>query len=252
MLLISSSSLAHYDLEHFFEFAKKARYDGVEITVTEDRIDTQNPEYLKELENRFSLPVKAFSLDPSSEETITEEFQHTVREFPESTMILNTPKTLSFKYKKWVNDIAIRLAQKYNLTLCRRNAPAKNFFGFLPERSEGSLITLKEAGNVCLDLTALAASHEEIMHTVAYLGKNLKHVYLSNVRRGIPYALPQNGVLPVESFLTKLSQIKYKGDFTLKVDPKQLYEGDNQKVHDSLIDCRKFYEKYFLQLNESI
>lgn len=252
MLLLSTSSLAHYDLEHVFKFAKEAQYNGIEVTVTADRIDTQNPTYLKELESRFELPIRAFSLDPKSEEKITEAFQHTVREFSESTMILNPPKMLSFSYKRWMNDIAIRLAQKYNLTLCRRNTPNKNLLGILPERSEGTLMTLKEAGNVCLDLTALAVSNEEIMHTIGFLGGSLRHVFLSNVRRGMPYALPQNGVLPVESFLTKLAQINYKGDFTLKVDPAQLQEGDDEKVQQHLIDCRKFYEKYFLQLDETI
>ena len=244
--------MAHYDLERIFRFAKETNYDGIEITVIADRLDTQNPEYLKELENRYTLPIKAFSLDPKSEEKITEAFQHTIREFPETTMILNPPKMLSFNYKKWVNDIAIRLAQKYNLSLCRRNTPTKNLLGFLPERSEGSLMTLKEAGNVCLDLTALAASHEEIMHTISFLGESMRHVFLSNVRRGIPYSLPQNGVLPVESFLTKLAQINYKGDFTLKVDPTQLQEGEDTRVINNLISCRKFYEKYFLQLDENI
>ena len=253
MLLLSSSSLPHYGLERFFHFAKQSGYGGVEITISSLNYDTQNHAYLKSLASRFDLPIKAFSLEDNAEdkEDLLQVFQHTVREFPGCTIILSPPKTLAFKYKTWLSDLIPRLAEKYGLVFCRRNTPSKNLLGVIPERTEGSIFSLKQAGNVCLDLTALAMANEEIMRSIAFLGENLKHVYLSNVRRGTPYALPQNGVLPVESLLTKLAQIRYAGDFTLKVNAKQLFEGDDEKVVQKLGDCRDFYTKYFEKIIET-
>lgn len=46
MLLLSSQSFPRYGLERFFDFAKKAGYKGVEISVNAN-YDTQNVEYLK-------------------------------------------------------------------------------------------------------------------------------------------------------------------------------------------------------------
>ncbi len=252
MLLLSSDSLPHYGLERFFEFAAKAKFDGVEITITTENYDTQNVEYLRKLEKRFEIPIRAFSMASKGEDKLMDPFHHTVRDFSGTTIILNPPKIMAFAYKNWVNDLIPRLAKKYDLNFCRRNTPTKNMFGIIPERSESSLMTLREAGDVCLDLTAMAISSEEIMRSISFLGNNLRHIYLSNVRRGIPYALPQNGLLPVESFLTKLAQVNYRGDFTLKVDPVQLREGDDEKVLESLASCRDFYDKYFLQKEENV
>ncbi len=246
MLLLSTDSLPNYGLERVFLFAKKAKLDGVEIAVS-DNLDTQAPEYIKKLEKRTGIPVRAFSISPKGEEERTKAFQLTCREFPGTVINLNPPKMMAFDYKKWLTELVPRLAQKYDLTFCRKNVPSKNMLGVIPERADNSLYALKQAGAVCLDVTALAVSNEEIMRTVSFLGDHLKHIYLSNVTKGIAYSLPQRGVLPIESFLTKLKQLNYKGDFTLKIDPRQLTEGDDELVLAKLNETREFYEKYFIK-----
>ncbi|MCK5461204.1 sugar phosphate isomerase/epimerase [Candidatus Gracilibacteria bacterium] len=246
MLLFHSSNLPHYGLERVFEFTKSAGYDGIEIGVSLN-FDTQNPKYLKKLSDRYDLPIKAFSLSEKHEESLTQAFQKTVREFPETIITLNPPQVLSFEYKKWLNKIVPKLAQKYDLIFCRKNVPSKSVMGFLPARSDNSIYVLKEKGYVALDLTALASSNEDIMHSIRVLGNHLKHVYLSNVARNELYSLPQSGILPIESFLTKLAQKKYRGTFSVKVSPKQLLEGEEDKVVEKMIEVRKFYEKYFVK-----
>ncbi len=245
MFILSTESLPHYGVERVFDFAKKAGFDGVNIAVGPN-LDTQSPKYLKQLEERYSLPIKAFSLVGKGEEERFEIFQRTVREFSGTTIIVNPPKMMAFKYKTWVTDVVPRLAQKYDLRACRRNLPSKNMLGIIPSRSENSLFTLKQEGLVCLDVTALALSNEEIMKSISFLGNTLGHVYLSNVQRGIPYALPQKGILPIESFLTKLAtQIRFRGGFTLRVDAHQLDEADESHVLERLKDCRRFFDEYF-------
>ena len=247
MLILSSGSLPHYGLERVFDFAKKAKYDGIEIAITPENFDTQNPAYLKKLEKRSGVPIKAFALESKGEESILEPFQHTVREFPGATLNLAPAKVLSFAYKAWMSDLIPRLARKYDLRVCRRNVSNKVMFGFIPERTASSLVDVKEAGNVCLDLTVVGLANEEIIRLIPFLGEKLKVVYLSNLQRNMPYSLPQNGVLPVESFLTKLAQVRFRGDFVLRVNPAQLAEGEDEKVVELLIESREFFEKYFLK-----
>jgi sugar phosphate isomerase/epimerase len=244
MLLFHTENIPHYGLERTFEFAKKAGYAGIELCVTK-MLDTQNPKYLKMLEKRYDIKIKAFSILEKYEETHIKAFQETVREFPGTKINLNSPQVLSSEYKKWMNNIAERLAKKYGLILCHKNTPIKTVFGFLPQRPDNSVTGLKKQGLVCLDLTALAVANEEIMRAIKILGNSLKHVYLSNLFQNRKYSLPQKGILPVESFLTKLAKKNWQGDFTLRVSAKQLFEGDEEKMIEQMIECRKFYEEYF-------
>lgn len=250
MLLFHTDNLPHYGLERIFEFASKAKFDGIEIGIN-NVFDTQNPEYLKSLEHKYSLPIKAFSLSEKYEEVLTKAFQLTVREFPQVTLNLNSPQVLSFGYRKWLSSIVPKLAAKYDLNVCRKNAPFKTMMGILPQRSENSLMSLSATGSVCLDLTALAISNEEIMRSVQSLRGSLKQVYLSNVEKNAPYSLPQRGILPIESFLTKLSRDGFKGNFTLRVQAKHLFEGEDEKVLSKMIESRDFYQKYFIFGGES-
>ncbi len=244
MLLFHSNNLTHYGLERIFEFAKKAGYDGLEIGV--DTIyDTQDATYLKKLEERYGIKIRAFSLSEKYEEKLMKNFQETVREFPGSTINLNPSHVLSFRYKKWLNKTLPKLAKKYDLKFCRKNTPVKMMLGFIPQRSDNSLEALKRNGNICLDLSALALSNEDIMRTVGDLNDHLQHIYLSNVSKGQSYALPNAGVLPIESFLVKLAHRGFTGSFTVKVRPQSLSEGDEDLLLEKMIKTRKFYEKYF-------
>ena len=69
MLLFHTDNLPHHGLERVFEFAKKAGFDGVEVGIN-GNLDTHNPEYLKTLEKRFKIPIKAFSLSIRDEEKL--------------------------------------------------------------------------------------------------------------------------------------------------------------------------------------
>lgn len=244
MLLLHSQSFPHYGLERFFRFAKEAGFDGVEVVINEN-FDTQNAAYLHELEERYDLPVKAFSLPHRREEEFFEILHEVVKEFPGTTLNVSSPQSFSFKYKRWMNSIVPKLAKKYELKVNRRNVPFQLMFGMIPERTENSLFSLREKGAVCLDLSALWASKEEAMRSIAFLGDNLRHVYLSNVHRNTPYSPLPKGILPLESFLTKLKQSHYHGDFTLKIAPAELHEGDDAKVMETLVESREFFEEYF-------
>lgn len=247
MLLLSSASFPRYGLERFFAFAQKAGYNGVEIVIGTN-FDTQDPAYLQKLSDEYAMPIRAFSLPDRGAEKFTKAFQETVKHFPGASINLSSPEIFSHGYKNWVTKTAPKLAKKYQLNFNLRNSEFKLLLGFIPLRSENSLYSLRSAGNVSLDLSALWSSNQEIMRAIGFLGSKLKHVYLSNVQRGRPYGPIDGGVLPLESFLTKLAQMKYNHDMTLRLTPRQLHEGDEERMLEVLGRCRSFYDKYFTQV----
>ncbi len=247
MLLLSSASFPRYGLERFFAFAKEIGFEGVEITINRN-FDTQNPDYLWKLSEEYDMPIRSFSLPDTAPEGVLEAFQKTVKEFPGAHLNLSSPELFGYKYKAWLKEIAPKLAKKYHLKLNRRNAEVKTLLGFIPLRTENSLFSLKSAGAVSLDLAALGTSGQEIMRSIGYVGGKLRHVYLSNVHKGRPYAPLDMGSLPLESALTKLAQNQFEGDFTLKIHPKMLQEGKEERMREVLQQSKKFYDVYFTQV----
>lgn len=244
MLLFHTDNLIHYGLDRIFQFAKEAGYDGIEVGI-DLVLDKQNPEYLKELEKRYDIKIKAFSLSEKYENKLADRFQKTVRAFPGSIINLNSSEILSFRYKRWLLTTVPKLVKKYNLQYNHKNTAVKMFLGFIPQRSNNSIEVLKTKGDICLDLSALALSHEEIIRTIATMDGQLKHIYLSNFSNHQAYSLPTSGILPLESLLVKLAHQEFKGHFTVKVNPKFLSEGDEDILLVKMIRTREFYEKYF-------
>lgn len=246
MLLFHSDNLPHHGLESIFKLAKDAGFDGIEIGINQN-VDTHNPDYLKILETRFNLPIKAFSLNEKKDESLIKVYQGTVREFSNCTLNLHTASPFAFKYQRWLKEIAPKIAKKYQHRLCFRNLPQESIMGVIPKRRFNNLEALKTQGLVCLDLTALALGNNDIMQAITILKGSMKHIYLSNVYHSIPYSLPDRGVLPVESFLTKLAKLGYSGNFTVKVSGKAFQEGNETATLEKMQETVKFYQNYFNQ-----
>ena len=244
MLLFHTDNLPRHGLERIFELAVKAGFDGIEIGVNQN-LDTQNPGYLKELSDRHNLPIKAFSLDVKHDEALLKAYQSTVREFGGCTLNLHPPGSFSFKYQRWLNEIAPKLAKKYRHQLCFRNLPHESMLGMIPKRKHNNLDALKEKGSVCLDLTASALSNEDIMQALNTRKSKMRHVYVSNLHRHAPYSMPDRGILPLESFLTKLAQNDFRGDFTLRVAARHLQEGNEEVTLQKMKEACAFFSQYF-------
>jgi sugar phosphate isomerase/epimerase len=249
MLILTSGSFPHYGLERFFQFAKAGGFDGVEIVVNQN-FDTHNQEYLKKLETEYELPIKAFSLPDKNAERYLEKFEKVVKHFPGVHLNLASPELFSHKYKTWIDKRIPRIAKAENLYFNRRNSEFKLLLGFIPLRAENSIFALRQAGYISLDLSALHSSNLDIIRSIRQSGSKLRHVYLSNVDRGQLYASLKNGVLPLESFLTKLKQQNYKGVFTLRLSPKAISEGNEERMNETLKLNREFFDKYYTNAKE--
>jgi sugar phosphate isomerase/epimerase len=109
----------------------------------------------------------------------------------------------------------------------------------------GSMLDLKKFKHACLDTSRVAQRREDLIRTYKSLQKFLVHVHISNVRTGKYYAPMEKGILPIESFLTKLKQDGFPGTVSLKLNGKFLTVGEDDKVMKALEEEKLFYDTYF-------
>lgn len=83
------------------------------------------------------------------------------------------------------------------------------------------------------------------MSVYGHLKKLVVHVHLSNINKHKEYSLPNEGVLPLESFLKKLKSNDYKGVLSVRVRPSELSAGDDDKVISKLKKAKAFIDEFY-------
>lgn len=245
MLALSSASLERYGLHRVFRFAKQAGYDGVDIEISKS-FDTQDAGYLRELSSESRLPIITLVTPKKvgGEDKILK-YIKLAKDVGASIVAINPPNLFDFGYIQWLkNDLpGIRKREKIHIGLL--NATAGRMFGFLPEHALNSLNDLKKFKEVCIDTSNVYSIKEDLIRMYEKLKNEIIHIFLSNVRGGKDHALPMEGSLPLESLLTKLKKDGYKGSLAIRVNGKELGEGDEDKVHKNLVKIKDFVDQYY-------
>lgn len=246
MISLHTSSLNKYGLNRIFEFVKEAGYDGIEIAVDKNNFDTQNAEYIKKLSDEHSLPVVALHSPANGTAKSVEHVVDMADYLNCPVVIITPPKLLDFKFINWLKKNAPALRKKKHVQIALVNAPGKTVLGFLPDRAMNSLTDMKKFGMAALDCSSAASKKwGNLMSVYEHLKKLVVHVHLSNINKHKEYALPNEGVLPLESFLKKLKSNDYKGAISVRVRPTELAAGDDEKVIAALKKVKKFVEEYY-------
>jgi len=251
MIVLSTDSLKGYGLNRIFELAKDAEYEGIDLAVDFSEYDTCNPEYLKKLIEEYELPIHAVSAPVQVSSKKVKELVELSKKIGAKVLILQPPKILDFKLAAWLKEEVPRLREKEFLSIAMENAPAGLLLGFIPERAISNTQDLKNFKHVSLDTARIGEVKKDLIRTYSALKKYLVHVHLSNLLHGKKYAPPQEGIMPLESFLTKLKQDKYPGAISIKVHPRYLHAGEDEKVVEDLKLAKKYYEKYYLKVEVS-
>jgi sugar phosphate isomerase/epimerase len=245
MIALHTASLKKYGLNRIFEFAKDAGYDGIEIAVSKDDFDTQNAEYIKKLSSEYKLPVVALHAPENGTQKSVEHVVEMAIYLKCPVVVITPPKLTDFKFTRWVKKEAPLLRKKKHIQLALANAGGKTMLGFLPERALNNVSDLKKFGMVTLDTSMTSSKKEDLIRFYEHLKKLVVHVHLSNVRRRKEYSLPNEGILPLESFLKKLKDNNFKGAISVRVRPAELSAGDDEKVLKTLKKVKDFIEDYF-------
>jgi len=246
MLALSSDSLKGYGLNRIFQFAKEAGYDGLDIKMRADNYDSQNGEYIKKLVNEYKLPVLAVQLNDPTPKSLKKAIE-VAKDVGCKVIIIQPPKIFSFRQQSWLKGEVPKIRAKQGISIALENAPADMILGFIPKHAMNNIVEMKKFKHACIDTTRIASKSQDLMRVYKTLEKYLVHIHLSNVKGSKKYYLPDDGILPLESFMTKLNQDKFPGTISMKVNPKYLNAGDDEKVMKHLKEMKEYYEKYFVQ-----
>ncbi len=245
MILLCTESLKGYGLNRIFELTKTAGYDGIDLSVDFGEFDTFNTEYIKKLVQEYGLPVHAVSAPQQIANKKIQEIVAMAKDIGAKVVILQPPKILEFKLTSWIKNDIPKLREKYFMSIALENAPSGTLLGFIPEHALGSAQDLKDFKHVCLDTARIGEQRKDLMRAYTYLKQFLVHIHLSNLYHGKKYAPPQEGIMPLESFLTKLKQDRYPGAISIKILPKHLHAGTDEEVIEELQKAKKYYDKYY-------
>ena len=248
MLAISTDTFRGYGLNRIFQMVKQAGYDGLDLSIDPRNFDTQNIDYVKSLVDETGLPVLAITAAHNANQKKVQKAVEMAKTLGTKVIVVQPPKIFDFKYIQWLKNEIPKIRQKESISIALENAPSKHFLGIIPEHAMGGILDMKKFKHACLDTSRMAQKKEDLIRIYNALKKFLVHVHLSNVKSGKQYYPPQKGVLPVESFLTKLKQDNFRGAIAIKVNGKYINAGDDEKLMKELKEMKEFYDKYFGQI----
>ncbi|MFA6436423.1 MAG: TIM barrel protein [Candidatus Gracilibacteria bacterium] len=247
LLALSTECLKGYGLARIFQFAKDARYNGINLAMDPADFDTCDADYVQTLVDQIGLPVLVVQAPKKTSESGVEDAVNMAKKLGVKIVIIQSPKIFDLKLIKWVKNVIPKIRQKESISIALENAASKTMLGFIPENAMNSINELKKFKHASLDTSRVAEKKEDLIRVYKALQKFLVHIHLSNVYRGKPYAAPEVGVLPLESFLAKLKQDDFQGVISLRVKPSNFHVGHREKMMESLEDSLKYCLKYLNQ-----
>ena len=245
MFAISTETLKGYGLNRIFQIVKAAGFDGVDLCIDPKNFDTQNVDYIKSLVDQTGVPVLAIQTPPNCNSHKVQEVVKMAKTLGTRVIVIQAPKIFDFKYAQWLKNEVPKLRQKENISIAMENAPTESFLGLIPGHAMGNVLDLKKFKHACIDTTRVAMKKDDLIRIYKALKKYLVHIHLSNVKAGTPYYLPSKGILPLESFLTKLKQDNFVGTISLKVNGKFLNAGEDDRLLKALAEQKLFLDTYF-------
>lgn len=248
MITLSTDSLKGYGLNRIFKFIKDAGYDGVDLYLDPKDFDAWDTDYVKSLIDQHQLPVVALQTPANANAKDIMETVEMAKIIGAKIIVIQPPKMFNFKYTKWLTTEVPKIRQREEISIALENASAETFLGIIPEHALNNLNELRKFKHAALDTTRVAQKKDDLIRVFDVLKKFLVHVHISNVKKGKGYALPDEGTLPLESFLTKLKQEGYRGAVSFKIHPKFLQAGNETKMMKNLAECKKFYETHFVKI----
>lgn len=244
MLTLSSDSLEHYGLNRIFSITKDAGYEGVDLVLNKN-MDTKDPEYLMELSAKYQLPITSISTGTNATKKEAIELLKVAKDANIRVVIIYPPSLMDFSYVQWIkNDLPI-LMKRNELMVAMVNAPANTIFGVFPERAMNNFQDLSRFGALALDISNLETQRMNPLKVYTHFQKDIIQVYFSNYHKGLTHMLPENGILPLESFLAKLHKTQYRGNISVRLRPSELTAASVAEVVEKLQNTKAFIEKYY-------
>ncbi len=253
MLLLSNSSLSWYSLHRVFSFAKKAKYEWLELTLSKLQYDLWDPHYIKWLSDAFGIPVLSITAPIKGIDEWTVDRIIEIAEITWAQIVTFFPPHLMDKNTKWFTEHLPKVNKSSHLSVCVQNVESKFIFFIIPEFKNSTLSQLKKiTWNASLDIAAIDPSNgTDIMKAQKLLWNSIKQVCLSDRKWTQTWILPGKAWwwishLPIESFFMKLKTVWYSGHITIRLRQAELWAGNEDLVLQNLEFAKKYYLKHFV------
>lgn len=253
MILLSTSSLQGYWLHRIFSFAKKSKFDGLDLTLTKTNFDLWDEDYIKELSDFYDLPVLSITAPNRGLNEKKVDKIVLIAKKLWTQLITFSPPHFSDTNTSWFTKYLLRVKRDTHISICIQNVEPKFLFFVIPEFKNASLMEIKRVtGDTSLDVANIdGSSSMDILKAQKLLWSSIKNIYLSDKRWPKAWLLPWNAggwisYLPLESFFMKLKTTGYTGFISLKVKPSELWVWTEEKVLQNLEYSINYYKKHFL------
>ena len=253
MLLLSTSSLQGYWLHRIFSFAKKANFDGIDLTMSIKEFDLWDKEYLKSLISEFDIPVLSITaptrwLDVKKVDHLIDIALHVWAQ-----SLTFSPPHFSDSNKSWFTHHLLKVKRDTHLSISIQNVEPKFLLFIIAEYKNATLTEIKRiTGDTSLDLSNIDTwSGMDIMKAQKILGSSIRNIYLSDKHWPKSWLLPGMAgwwisYMPLESFFMKLKTTWYNWFISLKVKPSELWAWTEAKVLQNLEFTLNYYRKHYL------
>lgn len=253
LLLLSSATFIGYGLDMVFMLAKELNYDGIDLALW-NNFDAWNIEYIKKLTNTYDLPICSIQ---TSNKVNKKELNYAVElawELWLKAININAPKTYNRKTYKFISE-TLPLYQKThaNVRFSVINPPRNYYVNFIPEYSFSNMAEILSdlKLNISLDISNIEEEKFDInlLKKLQSFVPRTPNIYLSDKDKKWKWHLPLwEWNLKIPSFLKKLKQLEYDGNFIIKLDIDKNNLSDLEKIKLMLKKCRTYYLENYINL----
>jgi sugar phosphate isomerase/epimerase len=237
-------------------------YRSVEVMVNQDPL-TQDAELLRPVLEELDLTVevvhapfllltrRVFGTDPLGK--IYRSVQ-LAEQLGAKLVVIHPPYRWQVRFQRWVERSLAEFSAVTGVTVAVENMfPVK-----LPRGRSATFHAAQEVGDLdrysdlVLDTSHAAVAGLDLLDLWAQYGAKIRHVHLSNnAGKGWDSHLPvyEEGVLPIEGFLDRLTADGFPGTVSLELDLRP-YLKDPDQLREVLVRNREFCEPHLARVSE--
>ncbi len=265
-IILSSGSLYTYGLSRFFELAKKAGFDEIELC-PDYRFDTTDSDYIKKLQKQYKIKVvgvhymmEFFGIWGDYKERIRKSID-LAKKVKADYLVIHSWEYDNLHYIDWI--------VKNQKTIARQADPVQIVFenstkSYNPENPGKLLVKnfsaqkMKVFESVLMDTSHLATAQIDLIEFYDKLKDKIRYIHFSDsdykLREDRPNSIsdrhlaPGKGKLSLKKFLKHLKEQKYVGVISIELLPESINaEKGEKEVVKNLKKAKIFVEKYFIQ-----
>jgi sugar phosphate isomerase/epimerase len=270
MIALSTGSLHTYGTARVAHLAAAAGFDGLELMVDE-RWDTRDPAYLKEVVRAAALPILSVHAPFRSEwggDEIgrlrrTVDLAHAVgastvvvhpplryrwvalRYPPFANIAFLTPVPAKPRYRRWLATELDAYRTRVSVTIAVENMPRHRLGPCLVNLFDlNEIRDLRHFSAITLDTAHVGTWGVDLLETYEVLADRIVHVHLSNYN-GRQHRLLQDGSLALGPFLAALRRRRFAGVIVVELEPDSAGAGDDARVRERLASTVAFCREHF-------